>query len=346
MYNNFNLINVSIIILNWNGWKDTVECLESLYQINYPNYEIIVIDNNSEDDSIEKIKEYCNGKLKVKSEFFEYTPKNKPIKVFEYSQDVNKHPKLVNEFKKLSCNRKLMIIKNDSNYGFAEGNNIGIRFALKNLDPDYIMLLNNDTVVERNFLGEMIQIAESKKNIGFVGPKIYYYDFKGKKNVLDFAGGKINMWIGKPQHIGINEVDKKQYDSLRKVDYINGACMLAKKEMLNKVGLLDPIYFLYWEENDWCYRAHQLGFESFYTPKAQIWHKTAVSIKTSGLGEYYMIRNKIIFMKKYANKPQFITFLVYLFSIQFWVNIKHLIVQKKLKKVKLYFKGIYNGFLS
>ena len=82
-----NYPQVAIIILNWNGWKDTVECLESLYQIDYFNYNVIILDNASHDDSIEKIKEYCEGKLKVKSSFLKYVSKNKPIKVFEYKKE-------------------------------------------------------------------------------------------------------------------------------------------------------------------------------------------------------------------------------------------------------------------
>jgi len=78
---------VSIIILNWNGWKDTIECLESVYQITYPNYNVIVVDNGSEDESIEKIREYCKGKIKVESKFFEYNLGNKPIKIIEYTRE-------------------------------------------------------------------------------------------------------------------------------------------------------------------------------------------------------------------------------------------------------------------
>jgi GT2 family glycosyltransferase len=78
---------VSIIILNWNGWEDTIECLESLYQITYSNYDVIVVDNGSEDESIEKTKEYAEGKIRVESKFFEYSSENKPIKIIEYTRE-------------------------------------------------------------------------------------------------------------------------------------------------------------------------------------------------------------------------------------------------------------------
>jgi len=108
---------VAIIIVNWDGWEDTIECLESLYRIDYPNYEIIIIDNHSQDDSVRRIKDYSEGK-------------------------------------------ELTIIENEDNYGFAEGNNIGIRYALKYLKPKYILLLNNDTVVDKDFLKELISAGE------------------------------------------------------------------------------------------------------------------------------------------------------------------------------------------
>ena len=148
---------VSIIILNWNGWKDTLECLESLYQINYPNYDVIVIDNGSEDESIKKIREYCKGKIETKSDFFEYSEDNKPIKIFEFKEEELETKKTINnEFSSLSPNKRLILIKNHKNYGFAEGSNIGIRFALKSFNSDYILLLNNDTVVDKTFLTELV----------------------------------------------------------------------------------------------------------------------------------------------------------------------------------------------
>ena len=171
---------VAIIILNWNGWKDTIECLESLYQINYNNFDVIVIDNDSHDESLEKIRNYASGKIYVKSDFFEYNSNTKPIKILEYTKRDSEHINDEINFFKLPSNR-LILIKNDANYGFAEGNNIGIRYAVNNLSSDYILLLNNDTVVDKDFLKEMVNIGESSTNIGIIGPKIYYYY---EKNII------------------------------------------------------------------------------------------------------------------------------------------------------------------
>ena len=164
---------VSIIILNWNGWKDTIECLESLYKITYPNYDVIVVDNGSKDDSVEKIKAYANGEIKVESKFFKYNPKNKPIKVFEVSEEDARYGRFKRTlYNKFDVNRRMILIRNKDNYGFTGGNNIAIQFALNVLNPDYVLLLNNDTVVDRNFLSELVKVAESDNRIGVLQPKI------------------------------------------------------------------------------------------------------------------------------------------------------------------------------
>ena len=175
--------SVAIIILNWNGWENTVECLESLYKIDYPNYYIILVDNASNDDSIQKIREYCTGKIRPISNYVEYTDHDKPITITEIEHNKLMQFELNEKLFNSSIHEKnLIFIKNDRNYGFAEGNNIAIRFSMEKLNPDYVLLLNNDTVVDKKFLYELIQVAIKNDKIGFVGPKIYYYtpndDFK------------------------------------------------------------------------------------------------------------------------------------------------------------------------
>lgn len=297
--------NVAIIILNWNGWEDTIECLGSLYQIDYPNYDVIIVDNHSEDDSIEKIKEYCKGKLEIKLN-------NNPIKIFEYSKDEITDSIITDEFKNGAHDKNFILIKNDKNYGFAEGNNVGIRFACKFMNLDYILLLNNDVIVDKNFLIEMVKIGESKENIGIIGPKTYYYDYNGAKNVINFAGGTFDIWKGKSRHIGINKVDLGQYDNITEVDYVEGSCFLIKKELIKKIKLLNPFLFG-WEEIDWSLKAGKCGYKCYYAPKAKIWHKVGSSLgnKFGFARLYYHVRSGLIVMNanaKWFHKIVFIPF--------------------------------------
>lgn len=332
---------VSIIVLNWNGWRDTIECLESVYQITYPNYDVIVVDNGSSDESIEKIKEYCEGKIKVESKFFEYSSENKPIKIIEYTrEEAEAGGGKEEEISKLPSNRKLILIKNEKNYGFAEGNNIGIRYALKALNPDYVLLLNNDTVVDREFLGELVRVAEQNKVVGVVGPIIYFYD---RPTMIQSMGGKINMWTGRRKHIARIGNNK---DDIMEVDFVPGTCLLIKKEVIKRVGMLDKEYFAYVEDIDWCFRIKQQGYIIITVLKSAIWHKGS---KSTGGGfnptvQYYMARNNFLFMKKNAKLyhiPSSLIFLSYYFVKRLLINV---LKEKDLEKARSMIKGILSNF--
>ena len=270
---------VSIIILNWNGWKDTIECLESLYQITYPNYDVILVDNGSEDESKEKIKEYCEGKIKVESKFFEYDPINKPIKIIEYTrEEAEAGGGKEGEISDLPSNRKLILIKNEKNYGFAEGNNIGIRYDLKALNPDYVLLLNNDTVVDKEFLGELVKVGESVEKIGLAQPKILHYS----DLTIDTTGCFCDI-SGAVMSRGVFEEDKGQYDHLKDAGffYASGACLLIKKNLFRELGkeLFDKYLFAYHEDLDLSWIARLLGYKIIYCPNSICFHKGG---KTSG----------------------------------------------------------------
>lgn len=330
---------VTIIILNWNGWEDTVECLESLLQINYYNYNIIVVDNYSKDDSITKIKEYCANKLEIKYDFSKHNPYNKPINVFEYTKEEFETLNIdFDVLSKLKSSNSIVLLKNDKNYGFAEGNNIGIRFALNILNPDYILLLNNDTVVDERFLDELIRIAEINPQIAAVGPKTFYYDYNGKKDVICFEGGKINFFKGEVSHLS----KSKTIETPQEVDYIEGSCFLIKKEVIEKVGLLSSEYFLYWEETDWCARIKKESYTLMNVPTAKIWHK--VDREPNNNNIYYMARNKFLFMKKNSNKIQMLSFLIYFLLFKLWFKLfSYTFYYKQPKMATCFFKGTKEG---
>jgi GT2 family glycosyltransferase len=317
-----------------------------LYQITYPNYDVIVVDNGSKDDSIEKIKEYAEGKIKRESMFFEYSDKNKPIKIIEYArEEAEAGGSEEKGIRDLPSNRKLVLIKNEKNYGFTGGNNIGMRHAFTFLNPDYSLLLNNDTVVDREFLVELVNTAMSDPNIGFVGPKIYYYNYKGRNDIINFAGAKQNMWKSEGGPIGDKEVDLGQRDANREVDFIHGSCMLVRTEMINEIGLLDTMFFSIMEENDWCMRGYKNGWKSIYAFKARIWHKGSRSVrKHKPLAIYYTTRNRFLFMKKHATRRQYLSFLLYFFGFLFWFTSgSYLVYHGDVKNFVPFFKGVIDG---
>jgi len=269
---------ISIIILNWNGWKDTLECLESIYKINYQNYDVLVVDNGSEDDSLTHIHEYAHG-LSI----FNFDPRE--LALFEY---LNHNDNVNEDYFKLNSNQRMILIKNSCNAGFSAGNNIGIKFSLKNLKSDYILILNNDTVVQENFLDELVDFAGKDPQIGIVGPGVYYYD---KPDKLAYIGQNIDLCdakISDPPH----ELGKPV-----QLDYIVGCGLLIKSSVIEKIGLLDPDYFLYYEDADWCLRAKKKGYKVFYVPKSKIWHKISDE-KRSVASYYYGNRNSFLFVKK------------------------------------------------
>lgn len=336
----------SIIILNWNGWKDTIECLESLYKINEHNYNVILLDNGSEDSSLEEIRAYLEGRTKIVSDFVQYANENKPIKVLEYTNhEADFGGGREREIADLPSHKRLILIKNDKNYGFAEGNNIGIKYALKVLDPEYVLLLNNDTVVDRDFLSGLVSAARCSVETGFAGPKIYYYDFQGRKDVLCVAGIELIMNKGSFHRIGAMEVDRGQYDQLREVDFLEGSCLLIKREVLDKIGLFNNNYFTYWEETDLCLRGGKAGYRSVYVPSSKIWHK--VSASSIGLTKlYYMTRNRLWFIRDNARTREITYFLIYFFAYQFWLSIGMYLRRRNIPYLKTYLKGVWDGIIS
>ncbi len=330
--------HVAIIILNWNGWEDTLECLESLYQIDYDNYNVIIVDNDSHDESIKKIREYSKGKIEVNSKFFEYNPDNKPIKLLELfkkeSEPINVS---TTNFSDLTSNNNLILIKNDKNYGFSEGNNIGIEFSLINLDPDYILLLNNDIIVDKKFLIELIKANKNNLNVGIEGPSIYCYDEKDK---LDSAGAIIKWNRGTVEFQNINE----KCNPIN-VDYVEGCSLFVKKEVFEEIGFLNSNYFCYWEETEFCIRASKANYNVLCIPQAIIWHKQSKSVeKINGFKSYYMTRNMFWFMKTHAKRIQYMSFLLYFFTFRFWIlSYIYLIIQRNRKGYISFCKGIIDG---
>lgn len=232
------------------------------------------------------------------------------------------------------------LIDNGKNLGFAGGNNPGIDKAMKD-GADYIILLNNDTVVAPDFIQELVKAAESL-NAGIVGPKMYYFE---PKDMIYYAGGYINWYTGYSKHAGFRQTENGQHDEVKEVDFVNGACLMVKREVVEKLGGLPVDYFLMWEDIDYCINAKRHGYKVVYVPSSVIWHKISASIKKMRAATmYYGRRGNIIFIKKYASLPQKISSLIWLIFIYGTISsLYYAIRYRSLDILKYSLKGIIAG---
>lgn len=265
---------VFIIVLNWNQWHLTEDCLQSLYNIDYDNYKVVVVDNNSKPEEKNLIK-------------------NSPLRDF------------------------FILIENSDNLGFSGGNNPGIKYGFEN-GADYILLLNNDTIVEdKEFLKKLVEVAESDPKIGIVGPKIYYWQKESiseKTSRIWFGGGKLNWLKTKGEHLNLEQQGM--------TDFITGCCLLIKKEVVEKIGLMPEAFFLYFEDTDWCLKTKEAGYSCVYVPSAWLWHKVASSTKEFSYSYiYYNTRNGLLLGWRHGN---FFKRLI-IFFLCFWIILKQLI---------------------
>jgi GT2 family glycosyltransferase len=183
------------------------------------------------------------------------------------------------------------------NLGFAEGNNVGLRRAL-DLGAERILLLNNDTLVDRGFLEPLADALDRRPRVGIAGSKIYCYP---DAQTLWAAGATIDWERGRQFHIGAGELDHGQYDVERDVDYVSACCLLARRDVFERAGLLDPRYFIYFEETAWSARARACGFGIRYVPASRIWHKVSAAMKTDSPNTaYYVTRNRLLFLTEHG----------------------------------------------
>ncbi|MCJ7804571.1 glycosyltransferase family 2 protein [Patescibacteria group bacterium] len=206
---------------------------------------------------------------------------------------------------------EFIFLETKKNMGFTGGNNLGIKKALEN-KADFVFLLNNDTLLDKNLLGELLKALKTDKKIGILSPKIYFapgYEFhkgrylkKDQGKVIWYAGGLLDWQNIIASHQGVDEVDHGQYNQIIPVDFTSGCGMLVKKEVFGKVGFFDERYFLYWEDVDFCQRAKRAAYKIIFVPSAKVWHANAGSSEVGGkLHDYYMTRNRMFFAFKYTS---------------------------------------------
>jgi len=285
-------------LVNYHNYSDTKECINSLINLTYENYYIVLVDN----------------------EF-----------------DLQNNRELQKEFKD-----KIVFINNEKNLGYALANNMGIEWGLAK-KCDYFLLINNDAVLQSDALDKMVEYAEEIETRGILGPKMYYYN----SNKIYYAGGKIN-WIGKFYSKGINRIDKGQYNESTITDFVVGACMLIKRIVIEKIGMLPTEYFLGMEDIDYCVTAQKMGFSCVYFPASIAWHKYSASFRQNNILTkrfFWAYRGRVIFYKKHSSKIQYVCRIIRLIVIETPIKILYEMFREKSFKIPLsIIYGLVEGF--
>jgi GT2 family glycosyltransferase len=293
----------AIIILNWNNYQMTAECIRSLAVMDAKNYEVLVVDNGSSDRSVEMLSE-------------------------EFPQ--------------------ITVLPQEFNLGFAAGCNVGVRYALAK-GTEYVLLLNNDTFVARDFLSEMLASIETDPRIGVVCPKIY---FAHPPEKLWYAGADFSLWSGTVRHRGWKQIDHGQFDRNHKMTRATGCAMLVRCSALRDVGLLDEQFWAYAEDLDWSLRFLKQGYRLRYAPKARLWHYDgATSVKSMGRGSEAMrqflgTRNMVFVARKHLRWWHVPTYmLAFVFNhIAFYTALR--LWRRDFRAVAALYRGLSQGLRS
>ncbi|AKP54206.1 glycosyltransferase family 2 protein [Cyclobacterium amurskyense] len=231
-----------------------------------------------------------------------------------------------------------ILVKNPVNEGFAGGNNRGMEIA----KGDYFFLINNDTEVAPDILEALLERAENSEKVGLVCPKILYHE---KPDIIQYAGfSAINPITGRGKGKGYLEKDQGQHQVAEITQLAHGAAMFIPKKVVDEIGLMAELYFLYYEEMDYCERIKQAGYEIWYEPKSFILHKESMSVgKNSLLKTYYMSRNRWLYLRRNVDYPLFIFTAGYYLFIALPKNLLVHLFQGEMDHARKYFKGFIDG---
>jgi GT2 family glycosyltransferase len=281
---------VAISILNWNRWRDTLECLESIRQLNYPNYLTIVLDNGSQNDSIERVRAWAKENVGEARVLVEY---NRAAALAGGEQ--NKEEFL----DRFGARSRMVLVSVGENLGFTGGNNVGIRYALHRPRPaDYVFLLNNDAAVDPDCLWILVQ-ADAAANAGIVGAVVK----EKSSGRVQFAGYNKTFAVARELFRPVLRPSSKfeSRDDISPSAWVNGAAMLIRKDTLWDVyastgRYLDDRLFLYYEELELCSLARRLGYKSVVAKKALVYHNEAESSggRFNPVAYYYSNRNRLL----------------------------------------------------
>ncbi|MBV4412035.1 glycosyltransferase family 2 protein [Enterobacteriaceae bacterium YMB-R22] len=273
-----------IIILNWKNYHETIKCIESVLTLKYEPFNVVICDNNSGDDSLQHIKVWLNERGYIKN----YLLQESEITTSEFDRTPN----------------SVFLIQNLENYGYAGGNNRGVIFALQDVDCEFVWILNNDTRVDDSALRSMVVKMRADANIGICGSLLI---FDSARDKVQGVGGKFDKYFCISEHVYENrEVEEilKIDDKDFVIDYVIGASMLVRRELFDKIGLMFEDYFLYYEEIDFCLRAHMQGYKIGVAKESFVYHKVGLSIGQgkSIFADYLSVKNRLIVSRRFYPK--------------------------------------------
>ncbi len=296
-------LGVGIVLVNWNRWSDTIECLESLFRSTIP-VRVAVVDNASSDGSMDRIAAWARGdepSQPVSADMANYSqpPIAKPV-AFERltAADLASAP--------ANPAIQLTLIDSAGNLGFAGGNNLGLRALMKHAELDCFWLLNNDTVIAPDAAEALMLRMHATDHIGMCGTVVRYYHDPDRIQALN--GSRFNFWTGQSQGIGKDQFISDPFDPARvaaETDFVLGASLGVSRDFLETVGPMEETYFLYYEEIDWSTRG-AAQFRTGFANGAMVWHKeggsagsSGVAGARSGFSEYWLTRSRLRFVRRY-----------------------------------------------
>jgi GT2 family glycosyltransferase len=266
---------VYIVIVNFNKWEDLVACLRSIFRSDYDNFKVVVIDNNSQNDSVEQLTRWAASEPSV--------PRASSFRLIQ-SRDLN-------ERTDPASFPRLTFIQHNKNIGFAGGINVALRH-LTGQDA-YIWLLNPDLEIEENALSELVKFAEAHSSRSVTGTVIKFHGQKEKIHM--YGGGRVNFNTATASLI-------EETADIPRLDYISGGSLFTRAENFRELGLLPAGYFIYWEETDWCFQARAKGYELNICMTAICYDKVSTTMGRGFLAEFYYTRNGLYFVDKYKKQ--------------------------------------------
>ena len=290
---------VYVVVLNWNGWRDTLACLETVLRSDYPRFQVVVCDNASSDGSMGRLVGWAEGRELAPAVSEALAPLATPALAKPVPHAVLTRGEAERGGADACSGARVVFVETGANLGYAGGCNVGIRYALARGDCSHVWLLNNDTVVPPDALAELVARLDAPPGAGLCGSRLLYYD--EPQRVQGWGGARYNRWLGITRRLGDGERADAQPDVAaveRATSYVYGASALASRRFLDAVGVMAEDYFLYFEELDWAVRGR--AFARRYAHRSVVYHREGRSIGSSSdwrrksvLSDYYTLRNRL-----------------------------------------------------